>query len=111
MQFKDLAAEVQSRQPESDDRDIGRACLLLANTVEKIDELADADRLSSALQEVGLRMQLATDQHAAMTEELEQLAASDPQKFSSEQIWVLVRAIKVQGQVLQMYLGGQPLDV
>ena len=61
--------------------------------------------------EVSLKLQLATDQHAAMTEELEALAASDPEKFTSDQIWVLVRAIKVQSQVLQLYLGGESLDV
>ena len=43
-----------------------------------------------------------------VTEELEALAASDPQSFTQEQIWILVRAIKVQSQVLQMY-GGHPL--
>jgi hypothetical protein len=45
-------------------------------------------------------LQLATDQHAAMTQELEDLAASDPSSFSQDQIWVLIRAIKVQSQVL-----------
>jgi hypothetical protein len=60
---------------------------------------------------MGLQLQLATDQHAAMTQELEDLAASDPDKFSQDQIWVLIRAIKVQSQVLQMYVGHPWLDV
>jgi hypothetical protein len=46
-----------------------------------------------------------------MTEELEELAASDPQSFNQEQIWVLIRAIKVQSQVLQMYVGHPLIDV
>jgi hypothetical protein len=54
---------------------------------------------------MGLRLQAATDQHAAMTEELESLARSDPRKFTPEQIWVLIRAIKVQSQILQLYVG------
>ena len=54
---------------------------------------------------------MATDQHAAMTEELECLARSDPQRFSSEQIWILIRAIKVQSQILQLYVGEPALDV
>jgi hypothetical protein len=40
-----------------------------------------------------------------MTEELESLARSDPRKFTPEQIWVLIRAIKVQSQILQLYVG------
>jgi hypothetical protein len=54
---------------------------------------------------------VATDQHAAMTEELEELAASDPKSFNQDQIWILIRAIKVQSQVLQMYVGHALLDV
>jgi hypothetical protein len=46
-----------------------------------------------------------------MTQELEDLAASDPQSFDQEQIWILIRAIKVQSQVLQMYVGHPLLDV
>ena len=44
-------------------------------------------------------------QHAAMTEELETLARTDPNAFNLEQIWVLIRAIKVQSQILQLYVG------
>ena len=58
----------------------------------------------------GVRLQAATDQHAAMTEELESLARSDPREFTPDQIWVLIRAIKVQGQILQLYLGEPVLD-
>jgi hypothetical protein len=46
-----------------------------------------------------------------MTQELEELASSDPEKFSRDQIWVLVRAIKVQSQILQLYVGQSLLDV
>ncbi len=45
-----------------------------------------------------------------MALELEELAASDPEKFTPDQIWILVRAIKVQGQVLELYLGEPTLD-
>ena len=45
------------------------------------------------------------------TRELEELANSDPEKFTRDQIWILIRAIKVQSQVLQMYVGHPILDV
>ena len=67
--------------------------------------------LADAWKEVHLRMQATADQHAAMTEELENLAKSDPQKFTPDQIWVLIRAIKVQSQILQMYIGDEALTV
>jgi hypothetical protein len=46
-----------------------------------------------------------------MTQELEELAASDPEKYTRDQVWVLIRAIKVQSQVLQLYVGEPVLDV
>lgn len=111
MNCKELAQRIEQLQPEADTRDVARICLLLSNAVDNIEQLTDEDRLTDAWKEMGLRLQLATDQHAAMTEELEDLARSDPQKFSSDQIWILIRAIKVQSQVLQLYLGEPALDV
>jgi hypothetical protein len=85
--------------------------LLLTNLVEDLNTLQDEDALTSAWRDASLRLQAASDQHAAVTSELEALAKSDPTKFDREQIWVLIRAIKVQSQILQMYIGGEPLDV
>ncbi len=90
---------------------VARLCLLLTNTTENLDALQDDSRLADAWQEMGLRLQAATDQHAAMTEELEQLAQTDVKSFTAEQVWVLIRAIKVQSQILQLYLGRSPLEV
>lgn len=105
MQCHDLAARIQTFQPAAAPRDVARLCLLLSNEVSEFDKLADDRQLRSAWREASLKLQAATDQHQAMTEELEQLAASDPQKFSPDQIWVLIRAIKVQSQILQLYVG------
>ena len=60
-------------------------------------------------QAASLRLQAVTDQHAAMTEELETLASVTPTSFTLEQVWTLIRAIKVQSQVLQLYVG-QPFE-
>ncbi len=101
----DLAERIEQMQPEANPRDIARLCLLLANHVEGIDGLDDEDALAEAWQEMGMRLQAATDQHAAMTEDLEELARTDPAMFSMEEIWVLLRAIRVQSQILQLYVG------
>ncbi len=111
MTCQDLAAQIEKLQPGAVPRDVARLCLLLTNYVGDIEELEDEDRLSQVWQEMGIRLQAATDQHAAMTAELEELSKAAPNGFSMEQIWVLIRAIKVQSQVLQLYVGQPPLDV
>lgn len=102
---QELAARIERLQPRALPRDVARLCLLLTNYVDDLSALDDDERLTRIWQSMGMRLQAATDQHAAMTEELECLAKSNPGEFTMEQIWVLVRAVKVQSQVLQMYVG------
>jgi hypothetical protein len=111
MTCEELAQRIQRMQPAAGTRDVARLCLLLANTTDDVSKLDDDALLTAAWRDAGLRLEAATDQHAAMTEELESLARSDPQEFTPDQIWVLIRAIKVQGQILQLYLGEPVFDV
>lgn len=111
MNCQELAQQIQELQPEASTQDVARLCLLLSNNAAQLEELIDRPRLQTAWQEVGLKLQAATDQHAAMTQELEELASSDPEQFTRDQIWILIRAIKVQSQVLQMYVGHPLADV
>lgn len=111
MNCTDLARRIETMQPEAPPRDVARLCLLLSNATKDVQEFESDERLRGAWHEVGLRLQAATDQHAAMTEELDDLARTDPRKFSPDQIWVLIRAIKVQSQILQLYVGEAALDV
>jgi len=111
MNCTELAGRIEQMQPEAEARDIARVCLLLSNAADDLKEYEDDETLGRAWKEMGLRLQVATDQHAAVTEELENLARSDPRKFTPDQIWILIRAIKVQSQVLQFYLGEPALNV
>lgn len=111
MNCHSLAQSIEELQPQASPQDVARLCLLLTNEYANLDQLLDRKSLEHAWRETGLRLQLATDQHAAMAQELEQLANGDPQNFTQEQIWVLIRAIKVQSQILQMYVGHPLLDV
>jgi len=111
MTCAELAQRIERMQPSASPQDVARLCLLLSNSVGELDALRDARSLGAAWKRAGLQLQVATDQHAAMTQDLEELAASDPMSFSQDQIWVLIRAIKVQSQVLQMYVGHALLDV
>jgi hypothetical protein len=111
MNCQELASRIERLQPGAETRDVARLCLLLANATDNVEKLTDDRQLTAAWREMGLKLQAATDQHAAMTEELERLAQSDPQKFTPDQIWILIRAIKVQSQILQFYLGESVLGV
>lgn len=111
MKCTELAQRIEKIRPGADIRDVARLCLLLSNSSNSLEELNRDETLEELWQETDLRMQVATDQHAAMTAELECLAGSDPQKFRPEQIWILIRAIKVQSQMLQFYVGEPALDV
>ena len=111
MTCKELASRIETIQPGALPREVARLCLLLTNHFENMDALGDERQLAEAWKQTGLRLQAATDQHAAMTQELEQLAQSDPRKFTPDQVWILVRAIKVQSQVLSLYVGQAPIDV
>jgi hypothetical protein len=106
-----LAARIEQIQPGAGPRDVARLCLLLTNQPGDLDALVEEENLAEAWKQTGLRLQAATDQHSAMTQELEDLAGSDPEKFTPAQVWVLVRAIKVQSQVLSLYVGQPPIDV
>ena len=108
MTCHELAERIHTLQPAAYPRDVARLCLLLSNFVDDIGELDTDEALTSAWRELGIRLQAATDQHAAMTADLEELAGTDPGEFTLEQVWILVRAIKVQSQVLQLYVG-QPV--
>jgi hypothetical protein len=106
-----LAERIEDLQPTASLQEVARTCLLLSHAVDDHLSLEDDQLLADAWRDISLRLQAATDQQAAVTEELERLAESDPEKFSSSQIWILIRAIKVQSQILQLYMGGQVLDV
>ena len=107
----EISKRIEQLQPESTPQDVARLCLLLANSDIDLESLKERGVLREAWKKTGLQLQQATDQHAAMTSELEELAKSDPQSFSQDQIWVLIRAIKVQSQILQLYVGHPVLDV
>ena len=111
MKCWELAAKIEQLQPHAMPRDVARLCLLLTNSVDDLGDLDTEQSLSEAWHEMGMQLQAATDQHAAMTEELETLALADPNDFSMDQVWVLIRAIKVQSQVLQLYVGQSTADV
>jgi hypothetical protein len=105
MTCQELAKCIEKLQPEALPREVARLCLLLCNCVDDLDELKDAERLAQVWQDMKVRLQAVTDQYAAMTADLENLSRTNPEKLTFDQILVLIRAIKVQSQVVQFYMG------
>lgn len=104
MTCADLASRIQLLEPNASHQEVARLCLLMANSVESLDEL-EGDNFNRVWREVGMRLNAATDQHAAMTEDLETLAAADMSNAGDDEIFTLLRALRVQTQVLKMYVG------
>ena len=107
----EIAKKIEQQNPDADALEVARMCTLICSAVPNREDLRDDKKFLEIWDEVNLRLQAATDQHAAVTEELERLSSSDPQKFSPEQVWILVRSIKVQNQLLRLYVGDPSLEM
>ncbi|QDV14081.1 hypothetical protein CA51_39750 [Rosistilla oblonga] len=103
MTCHELAKRLLALQPELTPQSVAQLALLILNGVSDADELTDDQTLLRHWHSASFRLQAAADQHAAMTDELEQLAGDGPVKFEPDQIWTLLRAIKVQSQLLELY--------
>ncbi len=110
MNCQQLAERLALLQPDSPPADIARLCLLILNSGVDASTLEDQSKLATALRIVNFRLESAADQHAAMAAELDTLCQDGPVRFSPDQIWALLRAVKVQSQLLDLYTD-QPMLV
>jgi hypothetical protein len=111
MTCHELAKSIEKLQPEALPGEVARLCLLLCNYVDDLEKLKDEERLVQVWQAMQVRLQAVTDQHAAMTADLENLSRTSPEMLTFEQIMVLIRAIKVQSQVVQLYVGQPAMEI
>ena len=101
-----LLSLLEELYPAQSPSDLLRIALLLTLHVPEWECIVESEaELSRQCHEVSLRMGAAGDQHAAVAAELDQLAATSPCEYSPEHLWTLVRAIRVQSQILDLYLG------
>ena len=105
MRCSEIAEKIEAYDPEAHALEVARLCTLMSSTQPQNSLLDDNDDFEAAWKELNLRLAAATDQHAAVTDELMDLAHSDPKDFTQDQVWVLVRAIKIQSQLIQLYVG------
>lgn len=104
MTCHDLAERIAAVRPQLASADVARLCLLILSQCDDSDELADGAALRHHWNHASFRLQAAADQHAAVAEELEAMCRQHPASLSPEQVATLLRAVKVQSQVLDLYL-------
>ena len=104
MTCHELAKRLSELQPELGPVDIARLSLMILTQCDDgTDLLGDDDALIAAWKNSTFRLEAASDQHAAVAEELDKMCSDGPVKFSPDQLWVLLRAVKVQSQILELY--------
>ena len=115
MELTSLLKQVMVRMPSAKPAEVFRMAMLLCHAhsdagwarSEETHELDLSGSIDRRLQEISLQLTLQEDQHAAIAEELDSLASTEPCQFSVQHLWTLIRAIKVQSQLLNLYLGPQ----
>ena len=103
MTCHELAERLQSIQPELEPAQVARLCLLILNQCDGPEQLRDEAQLVAAWKNANFRLDASTDQHAAVAEELERMCTDGPVRFTPDQLWILLRAVKVQSQILELY--------
>ena len=81
--------------------------MLVCHAAESDVDALDDHWLDQTMQAISMKLALHQDQYSATAEELDTLADTEPCKFNPQHLWMLVRAIKVQSQLLNFYLGPQ----
>ncbi len=98
-----LAKRIAEQRPDLADVEVARLCVMILNQYPDPNDWSDDQTLQSVWQNVSFRLEAATDQHAAVATELERLNADRPTAFDPDQLWTLLRAVKVQSQILELY--------
>jgi hypothetical protein len=110
MTCHELAERLAAIDPELPPTEIARLALVILADHEDPSVLADDAELTKAWSQASFRLDAAADQHAAMADELEAVCGDGPVRFTPDQLWALLRALKVQSQILEIYTG-KPLLV
>jgi hypothetical protein len=100
-----LTAKIAELQPELTAAEVARICLLILNQADPATDWEDPETLRRLWKGASLRLKAAADQHAAMMDELDQLCGDGPVRFSPDQIWTLLRAVKTQSQTIELFTG------
>lgn len=102
-----LLQEILAETPSAPAAEVFRLAMLLCHAAPSAEALSDPQLRSNLLNEIQLQIAMHEDQHSAIAAELDSLASTEPCEFNVNHLWTLIRAIKVQSQLLNFYLGPQ----
>ncbi len=103
MTCHELAKRLSELNPDLDQVDVARLTLMILSQVSDPSELSDDEALLAAWRNATFRLEAAADQHSAVAEELESMCDAGPVLFTPDQLGVLLRAVKIQSQILELY--------
>lgn len=103
MNCQTLAQKIAELQPELAPSDVARLCLLILSQCKDPESLENEEVLKKAWRNASFRLEAATDQHSAVSLELASICSDGPAQFTPDQLWILLRAVKVQSQILELY--------
>lgn len=102
-----LLNEVLAQMPGAPAAEAFRVAMLLCHAAPSLHALDDDELRAKLYSDIQLQISMHEDQHAAIASELDCLASTEPCDFNVNHLWTLIRAIKVQSQLLNFYLGPQ----
>jgi hypothetical protein len=103
MTCHELAQRLSELHPDLSQVDVARLTLMILTSGDDESCLLDDAALMAAWKSATFRLEAASDQHAAVAAELDAMCSGGPVQFTPDQLWVLLRAVKVQGQILELY--------
>lgn len=110
MQITSLLQQVMDRMPTATPAETFRMAMLLCHSMNEVHlsgAIEQPPQIDQRMRDISLKLAVHEDQHAALADDLDSLASTEPSQFNVQHLWTLVRAIKVQSQLLSLYLGPQ----
>jgi hypothetical protein len=101
MNLYEIISSIRSLRPDATDEQLVRLTLMMLVSGEELRE----DCLPETLVFVEQSNRQRNDQLSAVAEELDSLASTQPSEFCPSHIWTLLKAIRVQKQMLDLYEG------
>ncbi len=99
MNLLEIISVTQSLRPRASDEQVVRGVLMMLVSQSQITE----ESLPASLTFVEQSNRLMSDQASAVAEALNSLASTQPSEFCPSHIWTLLKAIRVQKQMLDLY--------
>ena len=107
MPLSKLVQNLHQQLPNANNRRVACLAMLICDRDPELNCLANNNDFLGLLDEIQLKMQSIDDQHAAVADELDQLALTQPCEFEPKHVWTLIRAIMVQSQFVDMLTGAR----